>query len=144
MNHSEKAPRVEIIPTANNNAVRILAPMSSADRKGYPLATGVLDYFPDALALVARVSKIGNDKHNPGQPLHWARGKSNDQADCIMRHLMERGTVDADGIPHVGYLAWRSLALAQTEIEELVARAAEDDEFAHTVLTGLGYPLLRF
>ena len=36
-----------------------------------------------ALAEVARVSKAGNDQHNPGQPLHWARDKSADHADCV-------------------------------------------------------------
>jgi hypothetical protein len=31
-----------------------------------------LDYFPDALAAVAQISYQGNQKHNPGEPLHWA------------------------------------------------------------------------
>src|SRR5690606_13426750 len=73
---------------------------NSDERKGIPLATGVIDYFPDALVEVARLSKVGNDKHNPGQPLHWARGKSDDHPDCLMRHFVERGTVDTDGIRH--------------------------------------------
>jgi len=77
----------------------------------------VLDYFPAALAAVARVSKAGNDQHNPGKPLHWARGKSNDHADCIGRHLVDRGTFDVDGQRHSAKLAWRALALLQEEIE---------------------------
>jgi len=93
-------------------------PTDSAARKGMPIATGVIDYFPDALAAVAEVSKAGNDKHNPGQPLHWAREKSTDHADCIARHLIERGTIDADGGGrHSAKLAWRALALLQVEIE---------------------------
>src|SRR5258708_31376733 len=60
----------------------------------YPITTGLLDYFPDACALVAEVSFLGNQKHNPGEPLHWARGKSMDHADCIARHLIERGGFD--------------------------------------------------
>lgn len=87
-------------------------------RKGLPVCTGVLDYFPDALAAVAACSKAGNDQHNPGQPLHWAKGKSTDHADCLIRHLMERGTVDTDGVPHSAKVAWRALALLQTEIED--------------------------
>ena len=79
--------------------------------------TGVLDYFPDALVEVARVSKVGNDQHNPGQPLHWDRSKSTDHADCIVRHLLERGTLDSDGMRHTAKVAWRALALLQTELE---------------------------
>jgi hypothetical protein len=90
-------------------------------RKEIPLATGVLDYFPDALADVARLSKIGNDKHNPGEPLHWARGKSMDQADCILRHMIDRGKIDTDGVLHDTKVAWRALAQLQLTIERLRA-----------------------
>lgn len=91
-------------------------PSDSGMRKTIPLARGFLDYFPDAVAAVAEVSFIGNEKHNPGQPLHHARGKSNDHADCIMRHLTERGGFDGD-VRHSAALAWRSLALLQEELE---------------------------
>ncbi len=94
-------------------------------RKGLPICSGVLDYFPDALAAVAACSKAGNEQHNPGQPLHWDRTKSLDHADCIARHLMERGTVDVDGIRHAAKLAWRALALLQTEIEAANQAAPE-------------------
>lgn len=86
-------------------------------RKDTPITSGVLDYFPLALAGVARISKAGNDQHNPGQPLTWARGKSFDHADCIARHLIQRGTPDTDGLSHTGKLAWRALALYQEELE---------------------------
>lgn len=89
----------------------------SEARKRMPLAAGLLDYFPDALAAVAEVSFVGNEKHNPGQPVHWTRGKSNDHADCILRHLIDRGGHGSDGIRHSAALAWRALALLQTEIE---------------------------
>lgn len=79
--------------------------------------TGVIDYFPLAIIEVARISKRGNDQHNPGQPLHWARGKSADHADCIARHLIERGTIDTDGQRHSAKAAWRALALLQEELE---------------------------
>jgi hypothetical protein len=94
-------------------------PTDSQSRKDIPLVSGVLDYFPAALAAVAAVSKAGNDKHNPGQPLHWARGKSGDQADALVRHLLERGTTDPDtGQRHSALVAWRALALLQTELED--------------------------
>ena len=81
------------------------------------MARGLLDYFPDACAEVANVSYVGNEQHNPGQELHWAKEKSTDHADCIVRHLVDRGTVDTDGLRHSAKVAWRALALLQTEIE---------------------------
>jgi hypothetical protein len=90
-----------------------------AARKGAPMAEGLLWYFPDALAAVAAVSKAGNDKHNPGQPMHHARGKSMDHADCAIRHLAHAGTVDPDTKQrHTALAAWRLLALLQEELEQ--------------------------
>lgn len=94
-----------------------ILPTDKQERKNMPLMAGVLDYFPAALAEVARVSKAGNDQHNPGEPLHHARGKSMDHADCIVRHMMERGTIDDDGMRHTAKAAWRVLALLQEELE---------------------------
>lgn len=94
-------------------------------RKEFPVCSGLIDYFPDACAEVARVSYLGNLKHNPGEEMHHARGKSMDHADCIARHLIERGGFDVtviDGIEykirHTGSLAWRALALLQEELEQ--------------------------
>ena len=92
-------------------------PTDKQARKETPIASGVLDYFPDALAAVARVSFIGNQQHNPGQPLHWAREKSTDESDALIRHFLERGTMDTDGTRHSAKVAWRALALLQKEIE---------------------------
>lgn len=100
-------------------------PTDPKARKAVPLCTGVLDYFPDALAAVAEVSRMGNDQHNPGQPLHWAKDKSTDHADCILRHMIERGTADTDGGRHSAKIAWRALALLQTEIEAERTTVAE-------------------
>lgn len=108
-----------IDPLMESAAKPELFPVDSASRKNIPVTTGVFDYFPAALAAVAAVSKAGNDKHNPGQPLHWARGKSTDQADAIGRHLLERGGIDPDtGMRYSAQLAWRALALLQLELEE--------------------------
>lgn len=89
----------------------------AVERKQYPVATGVLDYFPDALLAVARVSYLGNAQHNPGTPLHWDRSKSTDEADALMRHFLQRGQLDTDGMRHTAKVAWRALALLQKEIE---------------------------
>lgn len=96
---------------------QMLLPTDPQERKGIPITTGVLDYFPLAIAEVAKCSKAGNDQHNHGQPLHWAKGKSTDHADCIPRHLIDRGSFDTDGIRHSAKLAWRALALLQIELE---------------------------
>lgn len=95
-------------------------------RKETPMARGLLDYFPDALAAVAHVSYVGNEQHNKGQEMHWAREKSTDHADCVIRHLAERGKVDDDGLLHSAKAAWRALALLQTEIENSSFKEGED------------------
>jgi len=94
-----------------------LAKANSAQRKMLPVASGVLDYFPDALSAVAYVSYLGNQKHNPGEPLHWVRGKSGDHIDCAARHMLRRTELDADGIMEAAEMVWRSLAWLQLEIE---------------------------
>jgi hypothetical protein len=113
------------------NSDTVLLPVDAKERKNIPIATGVIDYFPAALAEVAKVSFEGNKQHNPGQPLHWARQKSTDQADTIIRHFLERGKVDADGMRHSAKLAWRALALLQLELEAEgapIARGASNEE----------------
>jgi len=119
----------------NNWTYEPSLPVDPGARKDIPLARGMLDYFPAALAEVAKLSRVGNEKHNPGEDLHWARGKSTDHADCIMRHLTERGTIDSDGLSHSVKVAWRALALLQEELEAAgapLARGArlpqEDDD----------------
>jgi hypothetical protein len=92
-------------------------PTDAQERKRIPLYSGLMKYFPDALVAVAALSFIGNEQHNPGQPLHWAREKSTDQEDTLMRHLLESGTLDTDGQRHSTKLAWRALAKLQLEIE---------------------------
>lgn len=92
-------------------------PKTAAERKQYPIATGFMDYFPDAIAAIANLSYVGNEQHNPGQPLHWARNKSADEADTCQRHFLERGTRDTDGVRHTVKFAWRALAILQKELE---------------------------
>ena len=86
-------------------------------RKETPVFSGVLNYFPDAIKEVAQCSFIGNEQHNPGTALHWDRSKSGDEKDALVRHLLDAGTVDTDGIRHSAKVAWRALANLQKEIE---------------------------
>ena len=92
-------------------------PTDGATRKTFPVASGVLDYFPDALVAVSNVSWKGNEQHNPGQPLHWDRSKSTDESDTMIRHFLQRGTFDTDGTRHSAKMVWRALAILQKEIE---------------------------
>jgi len=93
-------------------------PSNSKERKGVPIATGFLDYFPLAVVEITKCSVKGNTQHSPGEKLHWARELSGDESDALMRHFMERGTVDSDGIRHSTKVAWRALAMLQKELED--------------------------
>jgi hypothetical protein len=96
----------------------------SEERKQIPIFSGVMNYFPLALAAVARLSKTGNDKHNPGEPLGWARNKSLDHEDCIARHLIDVDTLNANGeYEDATALAWRALAKLQTLEEKRLGKA---------------------
>ena len=95
--------------------------LTSAERKEVAVSRGLFAYFPDALAFVARHSVRSNEKHNPGEPVHWARGKSDDHEDCIARHSLavaiDPGSMDGE-VPHIACRAWRALAALQLWIEE--------------------------
>lgn len=115
--------------------MKMSLPTDSAVRKKYPMFSGCIAYFAAALAGVARLSKVANEKHNPGEPMHHARAKSNDHADCIVRHLTDvadfQASIDRAGIPatttdlaayrdktaallnEADQLSWRALALSQ-------------------------------
>lgn len=108
------------LPNIGGHPVPMGAPALPTDalaRKNVPLFSGVMRYFPDALVAIAELSKKGNEQHNPGQPLHWDRSKSGDEADALARHLLESGTIDSDNVRHSAKVAWRALALLQKEIE---------------------------
>lgn len=104
-------------------------PSNSKARKEYPIVTGCMDYFPAAIAEVARLSYLANEKHNPGEPLHHSRNKSGDHDDCLGRHTLERGKFEVIAINDVDHYvlhsvcrAWRAMAAAQIELEEVYGR----------------------
>lgn len=117
------ASRFELVNTTTATQVLTL-PTDSKTRKDYPLLSGCVKYFPAALAGAANISKLGNDKHNPGEKLHHARGKSMDHGDCIIRHLIDtedllaalgRGSdIKKEQILlEANQLVWRALAYSQ-------------------------------
>lgn len=101
-------------------------PTDSARRKEFPVLSGFIKYFPAAIAGVANTSKLGNDKHNPGQELHHDRSKSMDHGDCIVRHLMDvedliaaakkhpnKSAYEQEILLEASSLVWRALAYSQ-------------------------------
>jgi hypothetical protein len=95
-------------------------PIDAADRKAAPVFSGLLAYFPKTAVAVARLSLAGNIQHyGPGKPLHWNREVSADHQDCMLRHTMQSGTYDADGILHDVKAAWRALAQCEVTIDRL-------------------------
>lgn len=96
-------------------------PTEDKDRKALPIWTGCLMYFPDVWAEIAKVSKVGNDQHNPGEPLHWERGKSMDQMNTAIRHMLDHGSgnlFDVKGEYHLAKAIWRLCAELQLTIEK--------------------------
>lgn len=116
---------VEAEKQSTPNTKILTLPTDSEARKEIPAFSGCVKYFPAAIAGVAKISKAGNDKHNPGQELHHDRSKSLDHSDCILRHLMDtedliaalnRGEIQSHEqiLAEVSALAWRALAYSQT------------------------------
>lgn len=100
-------------------APRPSLPEDDATRATYPMADGCLDYFPNALAEVSKISFEGNQKHNPGEPMHWNRGKSLDHRNKIIRHTVESKGDSELAIYHAAQAAWRCLAHLQQMIERV-------------------------
>ena len=105
-----------------------LFPEDSAERKTFPIYSGLLQYFPSALAAVANHSYKGNEKHNPGQPLHHDRAKSGDEPDALARHMMEGDLVG---------MCWRALSWLQKDLEAKgapIAPGARNARQAETIV----------
>jgi hypothetical protein len=101
-------------------------PTEAAERKAIPIATGFMDYFPDAIAEIAELSRIANEQHNPGQPVHWDKSKSKDEDDAAMRHFLQRFQGrDTDGVRHRTKFAWRAMAGLQRAIDAEKAEQVE-------------------
>lgn len=106
-------------------------PTVARERKEYPIYSGFLCYFPRAVAAVAHLSKVGNDQHNPGQPLHWDRSKSTDELDALLRHLLDHAMgvpLDTDSVPHLAKVAWRAMAMLEKTLE---TQTGEECEVEH-------------
>lgn len=95
--------------------------LTPQERKEIPVYSGFIKYFPRAILAVARLSKVANEQHNPGQPLHWSKEKSSDDLDALMRHMIDdiiSNKTDSDGIMHLTKVAWRGMAKLERELEK--------------------------
>ncbi|MET3929554.1 hypothetical protein ABIE51_001441 [Lysobacter sp. OAE881] len=106
-----------------------ILPIDAAERKAAPVFSGVLMYFPKTMVALARLSLAGNIQHyGPGTPLHWNREVSADHQDCMVRHAMQSGTEDTDGILHDVKAAWRALAQCEVVLDRLAINSARESE----------------
>lgn len=107
-------------------------PQGAEERKQAPMYRGLFGYFPAALFEVAAHSQESDLRHN-GERTDgptWARGKSRDHLDCVLRHTAEvppRG--DPERIKVLRAVAWRALAALQEECEYLGARPGVSSRF---------------
>lgn len=88
-------------------------------RKGMPVYSGVLSYFPDALKEVSKASSQGQKQHNHGDKLYWDKNKSTDNEDALVRHLIDHTVdpMDDDGVLHLAKVCWRALASLQIYLD---------------------------
>lgn len=103
-----------------------MLPTDATERKNIPVYSGFICYFPDAIAEVAKLSKEGNDQHNPGSPLHWDRSKSGDERDALMRHVLDGVHIHETDLEarilEARAVAWRSMA----DLQKLCEKRAEN------------------
>jgi len=97
-------------------------PTDAQERKTYPVFTGLLNYFPHACAAVAHHSFVGNEQHNAGEPMHWAKEKSVGTGDQVVRHIMEgwkEFNLDKDATESFCAQAWRAFELLERYLTRL-------------------------
>ena len=84
-------------------------PTDAKERKAIPVYTGFINYFPKAIAAVAKISLVGGIQHGQtAETLHWDRSKSGDELDAMMRHIL-----DGDW----EQVAWRAMANLEKKLE---------------------------
>ena len=84
-------------------------PTDAKERKAIPVYTGFINYFPKAIAAVAKLSLEGGIQHGQtAETLHWNRDVSGDELDAMMRHVL-----DGDW----EQVAWRAMANLEKKLE---------------------------
>lgn len=110
-------------------------PEDADERKTYPVYSGFIKYFPNAIAEVSHLSYKGNQQHHPDKPLHWDKSKSSDELDALMRHILDEDWV---------HVAWRALANLERKLtgtcqyeEQTAASDLPDTSWRGLALEGL-------
>lgn len=84
-------------------------PEDAKERKAIPVYTGFVNYFPRAIAEVAKISLAGGIQHGQtAETLHWDRPKSGDELDAMMRHILDKDWAQ---------VAWRAMANLEKHLE---------------------------
>ena len=94
----------------NDPLYDILVKDDSASRKLAPVHSGFMRYFPNGMKAIACMSRMANDKHNPGKELGWSWNRSNDHEDCVARHSLDGTALDEFQLPHLVARGWRAMA----------------------------------
>ncbi len=83
-------------------------PQDDKERQKAPVGQFVRDFFPHAIAALARHSWENQQKHTPGSTkLTWAKDKSVGNGDQLLRHFMDGEYV---------HTAWRALELLERQL----------------------------
>ena len=85
-------------------------PEADEERAKYKVATFICEFFPHAIAELARFSYEMQAKHCPGQPMCWAKDKSIGDGNQLIRHLMDKEYTN---------VAWRGLELLERQLTKL-------------------------
>lgn len=64
-------------------------PEDDEERQKYAVGTFICEFFPHAIAELARFSHDMQQKHNPDKPMGWAKDKSVGNGNQIFRHQMD-------------------------------------------------------
>ena len=105
-------------PIKTDTSIRSTLTEDPKGRKQIPMYTTLIKYFPMALAEVAECCVIGGAQHGQAiNELHWDRSKSGGELDALMRHLVDAGYLDTDGVRHSAKIAFRALANLELELE---------------------------
>ena len=72
-----------------NLTTKAIFPKDDSERQKYAVGTFICEFFPHAIAELARFSYDMQQKHNPDAPMGWAKGKSVGDGNQIFRHQMD-------------------------------------------------------
>lgn len=87
-----------------------LFPVDDAERKKYAVGTFICEFFPHAIAELARFSYDMQQKHNPNAPMGWVKDKSIGDGNQIFRHQMNGDYEE---------VAWRGLEQLERKLTKL-------------------------